>query len=79
MTTTDRLNAWVRDQGLKQVDLARRLAVSEATVSLIMNGHRDPAKSFAARFVATFGAESAAAIFGDAQALEPHPNPDPTP
>lgn len=63
-TPTERLIAWMQRQGLKQVDLARRMDLSESAISLILNGHREPTHSFAGRFFHTFGPEAAVEVFG---------------
>jgi antitoxin component HigA of HigAB toxin-antitoxin module len=64
LPTTERLIAWMQRQGLKQVDLARKMQISESSVSLILNGHRDPTDAFAGRFAMTFPPADFAEVFG---------------
>lgn len=61
---TERLTLWMERRGLKQVDLARQMNVSEATISLILNGRRAPTDAFAGRFAKTFDAQDFVEVFG---------------
>lgn len=73
MNETNRLIAWMQRNGLKQVELARQMNISESAVSLIINGHREPGNSFAGRFAKTFNAADFAEVFGDDQTADPLP------
>lgn len=64
LSQTDKLIAWMQRQGLKQVDLARQMEISESTVSLILNGHRAPSDSFAGRFAKTYCHDDFVEVFG---------------
>jgi len=62
--TTLRLSGWMQRHGLKQVDLARRMQLSESIISLILNGHREPTDAFVGRFAKTFSPDDFDAVFG---------------
>lgn len=70
-TQIEKLIAWMQRHGLKQVDLARQMNVSESTVSLILNGRREPTDSFAGRFAKTFSPADFVEIFGQTAAEIP--------
>lgn len=61
---TDKLIAWMYRRGLKQVDLARSMGVSESAISLIVNGHRPPTDAFIGRFAQTFSTADFGEVFG---------------
>lgn len=63
-----KLEAWMKSNGMRQTDLARRMGVSESLISLIVNGERRPTSGFRWRFANVFGYELAKMLLEDPEA-----------
>jgi transcriptional regulator with XRE-family HTH domain len=61
------LARWLKQNGIKQVELARLLRCSEPTVSLILKGERLPSRSLARRISKTTGLSLETVMFDEAR------------
>lgn len=64
----NKLQQWLDQQGIKQIELAQRLNMRPETVNRIVNGKKDAGPEFILRFAATFGYETAQDVLQESQA-----------
>ena len=60
--------------GLTQRDAAKRLRITEAYLSRLLNGKTPMTRSFVGNFMQTFGAHDAQEVFGDGTEGEREPH-----
>lgn len=65
MATGDKLREWMIAEKMTQKALADALSMSEATVSLFVNGVREPSSRFIWRFADRYGFGTARLLFGN--------------
>lgn len=67
-----RLSIWMQRKGYNQAKLAKLMQVNEATISLILNGHRPVGNAFVGAFIRAFPYADYCEVFGPT-AAEPQP------
>jgi transcriptional regulator with XRE-family HTH domain len=62
------IQEWLEQHNMTARQLAEQMQMSEAAISLVMTGKREPSKGFRWSFAQAFGWDAAAQVFDQEQA-----------